>query len=386
MAWSRTGKYAPNCLEASDKVIMVVGTKSTSFLEAATGKRAFDSLNAASDTGVGLFKYPTAHVDGVFYLLYDTPRQSGLLAAFDAASGKVKWAINPGASDPGGVKSGLRYSRNYVAASGKTVYLGGQVREWGGKSSPEDVTPGYIRAFDATAGKKLWQVEGTDIDNVLVPASGSRLLAASVAAGRKTHRVQMIDAGKKGTRGWKVSIPHLLFEGTGRSLACYASGLFLFAGGAGDTLFAVDAATGSEQWRRTFKANSGDQVRIGGLFSSLDGTTVYVPVGSDLVALAVADGAARWVARLEGGDDTGRANMFQASLRLGDRGAECSADTVFATDTAKTLWAIDAATGRARWKYTDSGQPDTGFLWVVGGNRVFIASHLTLTAVGAHGR
>ncbi|WP_338119464.1 PQQ-binding-like beta-propeller repeat protein [Streptomyces parvus] len=384
--WSRAGKYAPNCLEASDKVIMVVGDKSTSFLEAATGKRAFDSLNTASDTGMGLFRYPTACMDGVFYLLYDTPSPPGSLAAFDAASGKAKWAINLAASDPGGAKLDRYYSRDYVAAAGNTVYVWGKVRELGGKYSAEDPTTGYIRAFNATTGKRLWQVDGTDINNVLAPTSGSRLLVSSAPPGRKAHHVQMIDAGKDGARGWKMSIPHSLFVSTGRALACYAAGVFLFAGGTGDTLFAVDAATGSKNWHRRFKANNGDHVRIGAPFSSLDGTTAYVPVGSDLVALATADGAARWVARLEGGDDVGRANMFQASLKLGDRSAQCSADTVFATDTAKTLWAIDAATGRARWRYSDSSQPDGGFLWTVGGDRVFIASHLTMTAIAADGR
>jgi glucose dehydrogenase len=82
----------------------------------------------------------------------------------------------------------------------------------------------------------------------------------------------------------------------------------------------------------------------------------------------------------------GGSNMFNASSRISGRSARCSADTVFATDTAKTLWAIDAATGRARWRYSDPGQPDGGFRWTVGGDRVFVASHLTLTAIAAHAR
>ncbi|MFI0980874.1 PQQ-binding-like beta-propeller repeat protein [Streptomyces sp. NPDC021093] len=386
-AWSRAGKYAPNCLEASDKVIMVVGKKATSFLDAATGNRAFDSLNTASDSGTGLFRYPTAYVDGVFYLLCDTPSQSGLLAAFDAASGKAKWAINLAAGDPGGAKLISKYRSNYVAAAGNTVYVCGQVREFDGKFSAEEPTTGYIRAFNATTGKRLWQVEGTDINNVLVPPSGSRLLAASAVPAKKPGRVQMIDAGRKGARGWKVSVPHASSYFTmGWPLTCYAAGLFLFAGGTGNTLFAVDTATGSEKWHQRFEAKNGDQVHIGTPFSSLDGTTVYVPVGGDLVALATADGTARWVATLDGAGDMGGANLFKASLTLGGRNAQCSADTVFATDSAKTLWAIDAATGRARWKYSDSSQPDVGFLWTVGGDRVFVASHLTITAIAAHGR
>ncbi|MFE9240557.1 PQQ-binding-like beta-propeller repeat protein [Streptomyces sp. NPDC007007] len=385
--WSRAGKYAPTCIEASDKVIMVAGKKSTSFLGAATGRLEFDSLNTKVDLGTTMNRYPTAYADGVFYLLCDTPNQFGLLAAFDAVGGKVKWAIKLAASDPGGAEFVSMYSSSYVAVAGNTVYVCGQVRESNGKFSVEQPTTGYIRAFDATTGKRLWQVKGTDINNVLVPPSGSRLLAASAVPAKKPGRVQMIDASRKGARGWKAPVPHASFYfTTGWPLTCYAAGLFLFAGGAGDKLFAVDTATGSEKWHQLFEAKNGDQVRIGTPFPSLDGTTVYVPVGSDLVALATADGKPRWVATLDGANDMGGANLFKASLRLGGRNAQCSADTVFATDGAKTLWAIDAATGRARWKYTDASQPDVGFLWTVGGDRVFIASHMTMTAIAAHRR
>ncbi|MFF3291651.1 PQQ-binding-like beta-propeller repeat protein [Streptomyces sp. NPDC003023] len=386
-AWSKTGKNAPTCLEASDKVVMVVTDTATSFLDAATGDSAFDPLNTTNDYGTRSHRYPTAYTDGVFYLLCDTPNRSGVLAAFDAAGGKVKWASHLAASDPGGPQLVSMYPSNYVAAAGNTVYVCGQVRDLDGKFSVEDPTTGYIRAFNATTGKRLWQVDGTDINNVLVPPSGSLLLAASAVPGKKPGRVQMIDAGRKGARGWKVSVPHASSYFTlGWPMTCYAAGLFLFAGGDGDTLLAVDAATGSEKWRQRFEARNGDNVKFGTPFASLDGATVYVPVGGELAALATADGTPRWVATLDGAGEGGRSNLFNASLRLGGRNAQCSSDTVFATDSAKTLWAIDASTGRARWKYSDPGQPDVGFLWTVGGDHVFIASHLTMTAIAAHGR
>ncbi|MEV6499840.1 PQQ-binding-like beta-propeller repeat protein [Streptomyces prunicolor] len=386
-AWSGAGKHAPKCLEASDKVVMVVTDTATSFLDATTGKSVFSPLNTTNDFGTTGDRYPTAYADGVFYLLCDTPSQSGLLAAFDAASGKVKWAIEMAFVDPGGGSDAPMYISNYVAVAGNTVYVCGGVLETSGSDSSTSPTSGYIRAYNAATGKRLWQVKGTDINNVLVPPTGSHLLATSEVPGKKPGRVQMIDAGRKGARGWKVSVRDASFYfSTGWPLTCYAAGLFLFGGGNGDTLFAVDAATGSEKWHQRFDAKNGDQVRIGAPFSSPDGATVYVPVGSDLVALATADGTIRWVATLDGAGDLGISNMFNASSRISGRSAQCSADTVFATDTAKTLWAIDAATGRARWKYNDPGQPDVGFLWTVGGDHVFIASHLTMTAIAAHGR
>ncbi|OSC56666.1 hypothetical protein B5180_39010, partial [Streptomyces sp. BF-3] len=384
-AWSRTGKRAPTCLEASDKVVMVVTDKATSFMEAASGDRAFEALNARKTFGANSSHHPTAYADGVFYLFCETPGQFDLLAAFDAADGKVKWAVSLAASDPGGAKIVSNYGRQYLAASGGTVYVCGLVRD--GKFSVEAPKTGYIRALSATTGKKLWQVQGTDINNVLVPPSGSRLLAASAVPAKQPGRVQMIDAARKGARGWKVPLryPSDYFS-SGWPLTSYADGNFLFAGGKGDTLSVVDAATGTEKWHQRFEARNGDRVSMGAPFSSLDGATVYVPVGSELVALATADGTPRWIATLDGASDSGGANLFKASLGLGGREAQCSADTVFATDSAKTLWAIDAATGRARWKYSDPSQPDVGFRWTVGGDRVFIASHLTMTAIAADGR
>ncbi|SCF62065.1 PQQ-like domain-containing protein [Streptomyces sp. Ncost-T10-10d] len=347
----------------------------------------FRPLNATNPFRMSGSKYPTAYADGVFYLLCDTPSQPGVLAAFDAAGGKVKWVINLAASDPGGPTLVSMYPSNYVAVAGDTVYVCGQVSRRHEKFSAESPTTGYIRAFKAATGKKLWQVEGTDINNVLVPPTGSRLLAASAVPARKPGRVQMIDAGRRGARGWKVPIPFTSYYFTpGWPMTCYAAGLFLFAGGNGDTLFAVDTATGDEKWHRRFESKNGDQVKIGYPFSSLDGATVYVPVGSDLAAMDSADGTLRWVATLDGANKMGGSNLFNASLSLGGKNAQCSADTVFATDSAQTLWAIDAATGRARWKYRDPGQPDVGFMWTVGGDRVFIASNLTMTAIAAHGR
>lgn len=379
-AWTTTGKHAVTCLAASDTVVMAVTATATFFMDVSTGKPAFPAQDTTAAYVPADQMYPTAYAGGVFYLLCDTPHDFGLLAAFDSADGKVKWANRMTSADTGG----STYIARYVAVSANTVYVCGQLDRT--SSAPDGPRTGYIRAFDAATGKGLWQVKGTDIDNVLVPPTGSRLLAASAVPGRKTGQVQMIDAGHKGARGWRTPIANgAYYFNPGWPLTCYAAGLFVFAGGEGNTLFAVDPATGAPKWHQRFDAKSGDLVELGNPFPSLDGVTVYVPVGSDLAALSAADGALLWVATLTGGGGDGTADMFKASIRMSGRSAWCSADTVFATDEAKTLWAIDAATGKARWKYTDPGQPDVGFQWTVGGDRVFIASNLTLTAIPAHG-
>ena len=243
---------------------------------------------------------------------------------------------------------------------------------------------GYIWALDKATGKSLWQTQGTDLVNVFVPPSGPYLLASSFAD--KTNAVvEMIDASKKGARGWKKTLPADPTADTpGWPQACLAGGSFVFGAGS-DALFAVDPATGVEKWHQHFDSVNGDVVELGVPFASLDGATVFVPVGADLAALSSADGSFVWVAELTGSGADGGANLFNGNGTSGRRDAQCTADTVFLTDFAKNLWAIDAATGRARWKYNDPGQPDSGFLWTVGGGQVFIASNLTVTAIAAHG-
>lgn len=384
-AWTSDGGSAPEYLGASDKVVMVVTEKATAFLSASTGKKALPSLNTTSMFASDNMTVPTTYAAGVFYYLGNAPDTYNLVAAVDGTTGKVKWATSMAQAGSDGGADASTYFAQYVAVNGNTVYVCGRVNTH--SSSNSDTTTGYIRAFDGATGKGLWKVEGTDINNVLVPQSGSYLLAASSTPKGGAGRVQMIDTGKQGARGWKIPVPKArYFFQSGWPMTCYAAGLFVFAGGAGDTLFAVDAATGAVKWHQRFYAKNGDQVQLGNPFASLDGATVYVPVGSDLVSLSSADGRSKWVATLTGASDIGTQNTFNASIRVTGNSARCSADTVFVTDTAKNLWAIDAATGKARWKYNDPGQPDVGFKWTVGGDRVFIASNLTLTAISAHGQ
>jgi outer membrane protein assembly factor BamB len=378
-AWTLTGQSAITCLEASDTVVMVITANATSFLDTSTGKTAFSALNTTNSNGSDDLNSPTTYSGGVFYYLCETADSFNMVAAVDGTTGSVKWATDMAEED----SSGNGMVATYVAVNGNTVFVCGTVDN--SSSVNSNVTTGYIRAFDSADGKGLWTVEGADINNVLVPPSGSYLLAASSTPVKKNGQVEMIDAGKQGARGWKISTPNNteFYFTTGWPMTCYAAGVFFFVGGTGNLVIAVDAATGREKWRQDFAANNGDQVELGSIFTSLDGATVYVPLGGNLIALNSADGTLKWASALVGAGAVGGDNEFNAGLGDG-RAAQCSADTVFVTDTAKNLWAIDAATGKARWKYNDPGQPDTGFKWTVGGDRVFIASNLTLTAISAH--
>ena len=379
-AWTLTGPDAITCLEASDTVVMVLTANATSFLDASTGARAFSGLNTTNSNGSDELTSPTTYAGGVFYYLCETTDSFNMVAAVDGSTGSVKWATDMAEQDSSGADF---YAARYVAVNGNTVFVCGGVDD---TNSNSQVTTGYIRAFDGATGKGLWSVQGTDIGNVLVPQSGSYLLAATSSPTTQKGQVEMIDAGKQGARGWKIPTANEEdYFSTGWPLMCYAAGVFFFVGGAGDVVIAVDAATGHEKWRQTFDAINGDQVELGSILTSLDGATVFVPMGGNLIALDASDGSAKWAAALTGTAADGTENLFNAGLGgTAGRAALCSSDTVFLTDAAKNLWAIDTATGKARWKYNDPGQPDTGFKWTVGGDRVFIASNLTLTAISAH--
>ncbi|MEU9305454.1 PQQ-binding-like beta-propeller repeat protein [Streptomyces sp. NPDC048269] len=355
----------PTALVASDKVVALVTEQSTSFLDSA-GKPVFTPLKVGN-MSLG-FRSLTAFADGVFYISGLTQKGSvRSLGAVDAATGKAKWVVSVEDSE-----GDIRNVPAYVGVGGGNVYVGGSYT-----GSLESDMIGYIRAFDIATGKEQWQTKGSDINNVLVPPSGRYLLAGSGKAQEKTSQVLMIDPAGKGTRGWKKPVPLARYGQAGWPLTSYADGLFIFGR---EKILAVDQATGEEKWRLAAGPDQPD-VRFGTPIPSTDGKTVYIPVGQDLVALNAADGSVKWMAVLP------EHVVFTASsgLGLGGPGAWCSADTVFATDSTKTLWAIDAATGKARWKYTDPGQPDTGFTWTVGGDRVWISSNLTVTAISAHG-
>ncbi|WP_069815549.1 outer membrane protein assembly factor BamB family protein [Streptomyces sp. TP-A0874] len=362
-AWSVTVDAVPTEVVASDEVLALFSEKSTTFLDSA-GKPVFRPLKVHAGSSSGLYR-GMAFADAEFYIVGLTREGEQSLGAVDSATGKTKWVVS--------LEGRGLHVPAYVAVGGDSVYVCGTY--FLASESMESRT-GYIWAFDTATGRERWRLKGADLTNVLVPPSGDYLLAGSAKMSEKSSHLRVIETGGRGTRGWKKSVPAARYDQVGQPLTSYADGLFVFGR---EKILAVDRATGEEKWH--LAAEEQPDVRFGTPVPSTDGKTVYIPVGQDLVALDAADGGVKWMAVLP------EHVLFEASLglSLNGPGAWCSADTVFATDTTKTLWAVDAATGEARWKYTDPGQPDTGFKWCVGGDRVWISSNLTVTAIAAHG-
>ena len=372
-AWQVVMDDAPEYLVASADEILLVSQSSTSFLNAA-GKSVL-STHPLSDIESGGTSSLVTYANGMFYVVgadANYPDVNSALYAVNPATGKSVWGVS--LEDPGNSEN----LPNYVAVNGSTVFVCG-----GAYSKDASATlTGYIWAFDAATGRSLWKTQGTDINNVLIPPSGRYLLAASGTDGK--GQVQMIDAGANGARGWKQAVANSTgYYVSGWPMTGYAGGLFVFGG---SEIVAVDPATGAQKWNQQAVAMDGSQVQVGIPFPSLDGATVYIPIGQDLTAFNAADGAPKWIATLVDSNE-----LVVPGIGTGGN-AWCTADTVLITGLpvdadgiTYRIWAIDAATGKARWKYDDPGQPDVGFIWTVGGDYVYVASNLTVTAIAVHG-
>ncbi|CAM5279595.1 Outer membrane protein assembly factor BamB [Streptomyces avidinii] len=363
--WQIVLQDQPSGLAASDAVVALVSQKSTLFVDR-EGKQTFapHALTMFPRSGMPMMTF----ADGTFYVLGDVRGRERALAALDGATGNPKWAMSlPGLLGAGNLPAD-------VVAAGDTVYVSAGDLTLGENIDDASTYSGVLAAFDSATGELRWKTSGSDLCNVLVPPSGHLLLAASELA-KPDGQVVVLDAAANGARGWKQTVPNgRWYHQPGPAMTCYAGGLFVFGA---DRIVAADPATGKQVW--DLRADEQPDVRFGMPFASPDGRTVFVPVGQDLVALDSANGKARWVATLPSHV------LWSAGLAFNGVDARCTADTVLATDSQKNLWAIDSATGQARWKYNDPGAPAIGFRWTVGGDRVYVSSNLTLTAIGTRG-
>ncbi|MFD7639271.1 PQQ-binding-like beta-propeller repeat protein [Kitasatospora sp. NPDC059795] len=361
-AWQIVLDEKPSDLAASDQVIAVASDKSTRFLDRA-GKPVGDPHQlTVFDSSLSLTQM--TYANGTFFVLGMVRGQQSALAALDGATGTPKWAV----SLPAALGDGNRPVD--VAAAGDTVYVSAGRQA----STDDDTYTGVLAAFDVANGDPRWKTSGTDLCNVLIPPTGHRLLAAS-AVSKPDGQVVVLDAAAKGARGWQQAVPHgKWYFQNGPAMTCWAGGRFVFGV---DRIVAVDPETGKQAW--DLKPDDQPDVRFGTPFASPDGATVYIPVGQDLCALDAADGRVKWVAVLPAHV------LWEQGLSLSGTHARCTADTVLATDSQENLWAIDAATGKARWKYNDPAAPRIGLRWTVGGDRVYVSANLTLTAIAAHG-
>jgi outer membrane protein assembly factor BamB len=210
----------------------------------------------------------------------------------------------------------------------------------GGNSSNR----GGLFAVDTISGKLKWSARptGTARGNPFVatrPAVSGDIVIAPMG---ETLMALNLATGKEVWRG----------PATEQSAAVTAAGGTAFVMGADNNFYALDAATGKEKWKMTFARGYGSckstpVVRGGAVY--VNGSIIVTPADANraatysrqLFALDAATGKERWrylVASAPSG-----ACLEQPIV---------TADALFAVSEA-TLYAVDLATGRDRWKPTE---------------------------------
>ncbi|WP_331770036.1 serine/threonine-protein kinase [Embleya sp. NBC_00888] len=305
---------------------------------------------------------PAVVHNGTLYLFgHAGPTDVPSLHAVDIATGKLRWSVaTPVAGRPLGTVAGL---------VGNTVIVSGSVDPAGGSLQ------GFVWAVDTRTRNTLWQESGDDVKAVLLvpPSIETMILAGGTGnLSRFDGEVVVLDPAT-GRRGWRNPVPGVSFSTLANTTACFAGGAYVYAG---TSVTAVDPLTGRTRW--TFKATPDGSDAFGGPVASPDGRTVYVTGTVGLVALDAATGTPKWATAPHNGSlkESGPAS---AGIRIAD-------GNVYVADDRANLWAVDAETGKGRWKYTDPVQNSVAVPFTaVGGGRLWGANDTSLVVVAASG-
>lgn len=202
-------------------------------------------------------------------------------------------------------------------------------------SSPQSAAPSSsatistLVAIDLGTQERIWTMPLSEVSHTGVLSIGQLAIV-----GTDDGQITAVDIAS-GKQAWSVDVgDHVLAAMAGTDDLVLASVRPETQGSA--SLVALHVNDGSEAWR--FQP-TGAVLDLGS--PSIGGDTVYV-VGSDgsLRAVAVADGAERWAARLY----TPTAGSPPA---VNDSG-------VFVTDQSGTIYAFDPASGAERWRYASN--------------------------------
>ncbi|MFJ2829304.1 PQQ-binding-like beta-propeller repeat protein [Streptomyces sp. NPDC087263] len=107
------------------------------------------------------------------------------------------------------------------------------------------------------------------------------------------------------------------------------SGGVVYVGGSDEYLYAVDAATGKQQWKFPTVTNADEPSSL-----AMSGGVVYVCGGKQLYAVDTATGKQRWKLPTGG-------NVYSPAV----------ADGLVYVSSDEYLYAVDAATGKQQWKF-----------------------------------
>ncbi|MFB7617966.1 PQQ-binding-like beta-propeller repeat protein [Kitasatospora sp. NPDC056181] len=333
---------------------------------------AIQKIWGMDDAGRNRWTVDGTAVGGVFAIDPNTPRPvAGLdggrlyvsggtssapeLLSFSLADGRLDWRVAQNQKNALGAVSfaGIR--------DGKAYLLGV------GDGKDRGLVPGgtHIWAVDLAARRSLW-FHGEDttlVHTALLP--GGRVVVSNL------DQLKALDA--KGEVAWERRLA---------ALGLGTVGKYALAPDKDGTLTALDPDTGSPAW--TASGVVGAAHRGDGFPTSEDGSVLYVlrsdtDGGYSVGTLDPSNGRAGWRAPLP--------LDSQESAAIGSR-ILCADGNLYRMGADAVLWALDPATGKARWKYSGlKGKDTTKLAWTAGAGRLCVSdtSTQTITSLPAKG-
>jgi outer membrane protein assembly factor BamB len=302
--------------------------------------------------------------DGVVYLIVATSGQAGAttggdLIALDVRTGGQKWRTPmPQGSwldvRVGGVLTGVVF---VVGSSGAAPFL------W---------------AVDAVSGAGLWQKDGVQFTALMVPAVGTQIMTAGSPDPNTPVTAVAIDI-RTGDQEWTHQLGTSVdYSHVSLNKAAYAGDRYVLLVAAQDTdgLFAGFPSSGEMAWNLPLPEPQGDAGTVALITRSPDSNAVFAVSRRGLYAADARAGRLLWQSQ---------GTEFFATGS--DSGAPQVADgNVYVYDQKGTWWAVDAASGKTRWKYTADGfDRGTDPLWIALAGGVVFSAGGKLVMIAAKG-
>ena len=176
-----------------------------------------------------------------------------------------------------------------------------------------------------------WPLPGADLE-------GTRAAASSSIDARNVARLRV---------RWRLPFTARPSDSGVFSSTPVSDGRTVFVEDLQSTVFALDRKTGAVRWRRPFRA-----VNDGPNGLALDGDRVLGATDSDAFALAKDTGRLLWRRHL-----TNRAEQFVDIAPVPWRGLVFTSTVGYQPYGRGAIYALDAATGRVRWKFVTIEHP-----------------------------
>ncbi|OEJ40940.1 hypothetical protein AR457_11755 [Streptomyces agglomeratus] len=330
-----------------DRLLLIPGEETTTALDLRTGRPVWEQKAAGTKYG------PEAADDTHCFVV-----TSADFVWLSAKDGRAVHRVPHAALLTKGRKDTRATLGGRVAAEGPVVWFSGRVETLGkgGKGGKKDRvtrTRTYLLAYDMAARKELWRTEmpngrpgpvpryeavGTRPDSLLVRQDTGSLTADQRKNAKGRSAFVLVDR-RTGKTLWRKFLPGVRLDAGATDDP--SGRLYAAVGG---ELQAYDTRGGKKLWKLRNASGPADDAPFGFGRGVVAGKTLYVPSGSNKVyAVDTASGAQQWK----------RATEYpgRATPRVALSG---SGRTVLAlNDTQAT--AIGARDGRRLWKFQDSG-------------------------------